>query len=590
MRVRYLAPILLSTWTLPIAPLPGTERVTQTGYSGTWRGRLLSSNRDSVMTPWTWVNGPDGTGSMTFADEMAAVPTRVVSATTASVVFELLRPLTGSDSMWLTFVGNPSGDSLTGDARVRVRDGRTSRRPFGAVRVGPLPAIEPADCPFTPPVSHIECGWLVVPESRSRPDGRTVRLNVVVVRAVTPTTAPPTVFISGGPGQAGAPIRYNPSLIARARDVIYYDQRATGRSQPDLCPQFDVDYADNRNRNTDQARIEREKQLIQRCVELLRTQGIDAESYNTSTSAHDLADLRRALGYQRWILRGGSYGTRLAQETMRADPLGVHATILIAPVPPGEQGEALEWRLSIQRGFEKVFAACGADAACHAAFPDPRGDFFAVWEELQRTPMLLPNAQDTVILHGDRLVQSLVRLFDGNTGVARIPFLLNELRRGDRLRAARELAPSVDARPGANAVAVALNRLVNCYESGGIRPGVVDSANTVPLPPFRQKLDPDACRTWRTRFATESERAPLHSDIPTLIISGEYDIRTPTENGRHIARTLERAYVYELPAVGHSGSTVCGVSILQQFTEDPSREPDASCLTRSPKLTFATKW
>jgi len=490
MRVRFLAPVLLATWTLSPAPLPVTEHVTQTDYSGTWRGRLLSRNRDSVMVNWTWVNGPDGTGSMTFADEMAAAPTRVISATTDSVVFELLRPLTGPDSMMLTFVGLPSGDSLTGEVRVSQRDGRTGRRPFDATRVGPVPAMERADCPFTPPAGHIECGWLVVPESRSRPNGKTVRLNVVVVRAATPTSAPPTVFISGGPGQAGAPRNYRPTLIARARDVIYYDQRATGRSQPALCPEFDAGYADNRNRNTDQARIEGEKQLIQRCVESLRTQGIDAEAYNTSTSAQDLADLRRALGYERWILHGGSYGTRLAQETMRADPLGVHAAILIAPVPPDEQGEALEWRLSIQRGFEKLFAACGADTTCHAAFPDPGGDFFALWDELQRAPILMPNAQDTVILHGDRLVQSLVRLFDGNTGVARIPFLLNELRRGDRLRAARELAPRVEANAGANAVAVTLNRLVNCYESGVLRQGSVDSANTVPLPPFPPEAGP----------------------------------------------------------------------------------------------------
>ena len=580
--------VALTSWVALHTTLSGTARQTRADHAGTWRGRFLS-NSDSRLGEWTWVHGRDGTGSMTFADEMSAIPTRLTAEGGDSVAFELLHPLTGSDSMRLRFAGRLRGDSLSGTALVMTRNGRAVRRPFQATRAAPLPAFEKKECPFVATAGNVECGWLTVPESRNRPLGRTVRLNVVVARTANTSGAPPVVNFSGGPGQAGAPVRWNPGLVAPVRDLIYFDQRGTGNSQPALCPEFNDDYSANRNSTPRENWVENEKPIIQRCVELLRAQGIDAEAYNTTTSAQDVADLRRALGYPKWIIRGGSYGTRLAQEVMRTDPLGVHAAVLIAPAPAGRQGEALEWRMSMQYTFEKLFAACAADSTCHNAFPDPEGDFYALWESLNREPIrtLAANGPDTVVLSGDRLVNSIVRLFDGTTFHARIPFLLSELRRGDRVRAARELAPNVANNDG---VAVPLNRLVNCYESRGLRQGVVDSANTVPKPPFRMKLDTGTCALWRTRFASEAENAPVRSDIPTLIITGEYDMRTTAEDAQRIAKTLTRAYVFVLPGMGHSGLGPCGQDLVRQFVENASRPPDSSCLTKMPKLSFATGW
>ena len=588
MKLGALAAVVLSMGFASHTTLPRTAGQTLADYSGTWRGRFIGNNRDSRLGEWTWVNGRDGTGSMTFADEMSAIPTRSIAGGGDSVTFELLQPLAGSDSVRLRLVGTLRGDSLAGMALV-MRNGQSSRSSFRATRAGPLPAFERKECPAEVRSPNVECGWVTVPESRSRPLGRAVRLNVVIARTANKSGSPPLVYFSGGPGQTGAPVRWNPGLVAPVRDHIFFDQRGTGASEPALCPEFNAEYAANRNSTPRDDWVENEKPIIRRCVELLRTQGIDGDAYNTTTSALDVADLRRALGYAKWIIRGGSYGTRLAQEVMRADPLGVHAAVMIAPAPAGRQGEALEWRLSMQHTFEKLFAACAGDTTCHNAFPDPEGDFYALWESLNREPIrtLAANGKDTVVLSGDRLVNSLVGLFDGTTLHGRIPFLLSELRRGDRMRAARELAPNVANNSG---VAVALNRLVNCYESRGLRPGVVDSANTVPKPPFRMKLDAGACALWRTRFATEAENAPVRSDIPTLIITGEYDMRTTADDAHRIAKTLTHAYVFVLPGLGHSGLGLCGQERVRQFLDNASQSPDSSCLTKMPKLAFATRW
>ena len=46
-------------------------------------------------------------------------------------------------------------------------------------------------------------------------------------------------------------------------------------------------------------------------------QGVDAAQYTTTAWIADLDAMREALGYERWNLWGGSYGTRVALEYVR---------------------------------------------------------------------------------------------------------------------------------------------------------------------------------------------------------------------------------------------------------------------------------
>jgi acetyl esterase/lipase len=71
-----------------------------------------------------------------------------------------------------------------------------------------IPRFERADCDYPVPATiardvRRECGYLVVPETRARPDGRKFRLAVVIYRAQEPSNAPPLLLLHGGPGGAG---------------------------------------------------------------------------------------------------------------------------------------------------------------------------------------------------------------------------------------------------------------------------------------------------------------------------------------------------------------------------------------------------
>jgi hypothetical protein len=70
-----------------------------------------------------------------------------------------------------------------------------------------VPRFEPRPCPFEGgawlEAERIHCGSLVVLENRERPDGRTLRLAVAILRSRSDRPRPdPVVFLAGGPGSA----------------------------------------------------------------------------------------------------------------------------------------------------------------------------------------------------------------------------------------------------------------------------------------------------------------------------------------------------------------------------------------------------
>ena len=73
---------------------------------------------------------------------------------------------------------------------------------------------------------------------------------------------------------------------------------------------------------------------------------------------------------------------------------------------------------------------------------------------------------------------------------------------------------------------------------------------------------------------------PVSSAVPVLILQGEYDTRTPPENGRVLAEQLQNATLVLVPQAGHEtwGSGSCVAQIGRAFLRDPQQSLDLSCL------------
>ena len=61
-----------------------------------------------------------------------------------------------------------------------------------------------------------------------------------------------------------------------------------------------------------------------------------------------------------------------------------------------------------------------------------------------------------------------------------------------------------------------------------------------------------ACQQWGLGPADPLENAPVSSDIPTLILVGEYDAAIQPHVARHTAERLSNSALVEFPGAGHS--------------------------------------
>ena len=87
------------------------------------------------------------------------------------------------------------------------------------------------------------------------------------------------------------------------------------------------------------------------------------------------------------------------------------------------------------------------------------------------------------------------------------------------------------------------------------------------------------CEVWPSGRAPSFEALPVHSDIPTLILAGAYDLQTPVSWNKTAFVTLPNAYFVELPMSGHGtiAFSACAGEIAADFIDDPIVPPDATC-------------
>lgn len=204
-----------------------------------------------------------------------------------------------------------------------------------------LASLEPSECVLdSPPDVKVTCGNLVVPEDRTNPSGKEIRLAVMIFKNQSQNPKPdPILFIIGGPMpnlNFAFGIWYMFQSIRSDRDLIVFDQRGVGDSQPNLdCPEVSDWY--NASFSEDTHSPQYGDSLVgahRACHDRLAQSGINLSAYTSAATVADLKDLRVALGYSSWNIYSLGYGTRLTLQLMREDPGGIRSVILDSVIPP----------------------------------------------------------------------------------------------------------------------------------------------------------------------------------------------------------------------------------------------------------------
>ena len=463
-------------------------------------------------------------------------------------------------------------------------------------------AFEPGPCRFGAiPGETVECGDLLVPEDRAQAGGRTIRLAVAIIRSHAANPAPDAfIFLSGGPGVpavagAGELARVFKRVLA-TRDLIVFDQRGVGYSTPSLdCLEWDAALANISMEDLDpEEATAREVEVYQACHDRLVQDGVNLAAYHSAASAADVNDLRLALGYGQVNLYGVSYGSRLALTVLRDFPAGIRSVVLDSVLPPQVDFYA-DLGSNAQRALDVLFQRCAADAQCGAAFPALETEFYELVDQLsaEPVPFNVPGAAGgepgQFLLDGDRLITALFNLLYDSSEIFWLPKTIAELAHGYYTGHFYQVLPKVMAMWASAYISDGMNRSVMCAEevpfhsaealaaaSAGLNPHVAASFERPPASVLA------VCDFWGAGEAPAVENEPVASDLPVLILAGEFDPITPPASGQLAAQTLSRSVYYEFPGVGHQviGARTCAMDIAISFLEAPGSAPDASCMQK----------
>ncbi|WP_405791355.1 alpha/beta hydrolase [Streptomyces sp. NBC_00029] len=460
---------------------------------------------------------------------------------------------------------------------------------------------EPGACPNTPePIPELEgarCGTLTVPENRTEPGGRTIKLGVAIVPAAAADPKPdPIVWLAGGPGDNAvwAAKRAVDGGLNRDRDVILMSQRGTYSADPALtCRNIDEFDARAVGLVWDAPSTGREHvDATKACREKLAGSGADLTAYNGIQSSADLADLRTTLGLEEWNVFGLSYGTDLALTYMRLHPEGIRSVGIDGILPPSKAGPAATWR-SARQGFDGVFKACAEQPACNKRYPNLSATFDRLVRELEADPVTttvtLPDSRTPVkvVLDGGALVNWMASATHVAPG---IPRSLDELAHGNPQRVAEHWVGAKTDPHNFGHISHGLAYGVFCsewmpYETDAqvLRAGreafPAFPSSVLAQAPQLPFLREDCDEAWNIPAAPRSVRDVTRSDIPTLVVSGGFDAQTGADNGPYVARTLSRATVVTIPYVPHGAIAYskCAQAITVSFF-DTATAPDTACV------------
>lgn len=464
----------------------------------------------------------------------------------------------------------------------------------GELSGGVKPTLELSPCQLSAPGLAVRmaarCGRLTVFEDRAAQSGREITLNVAVLPATGRNVASdPLFFLTGGPGQAATEsyLSVAPAFggIRQLRDIVLVDQRGTGNSHALRCPPPE---------SSSEAEPPSAEESAAYLTDCLARLDADPRLYTTALAMADLDEVRAALGYETINLYGLSYGTRAALTYLRFYPDRVRTMILDGVVPP-DLPLGRDVGHDAQRALDLIWARCAAEPDCAAASPDIQGTWAALFASLATQPVTvalehpITGEATTVELTQEALAVTVRLLSYSAETAALLPLLVHEAHetgQWDKL-AAQYLMVTDDL---ARSISEGMNISVLCTEDFPFFTS--EEAEAQNAGSYLGNLQSDQlesiCATWPRGALPADFRAPLRSEVPVLLLSGEADPVTPPAYGEQVAAGLPNSL--HLVAAGHGHNVIyrgCLPQLATTFVEEASVQAlDTACVARITPLSF----
>lgn len=453
------------------------------------------------------------------------------------------------------------------------------------------------DCKIQGLEGPAKCGTLEVYENRATKTGRKINLKIVLLPATGDKREPdPFVYFAGGPGSAatddaGGLAAAFPEIRKR-RDMLFVDQRGTGGSHPLDCAFYDP--ADLQSYLGYFFPLEE----VRKCRTKLEPNA-DLKLYTTTIAMDDMDEVRAALGYERFNLFGGSYGTRAALTYLKRHPKHVRTAILQG-VSPTDHFMPRDFAQQTERALQGVLSECVADKACNEAFPNIKDETNAVLAQLIKGPIEVevqkPKSTDRVKvkLSRDLAAEAIRYMLYNPVAATRVPLVIHLAAQGNFVPLAQSAL-----RYRLNLVGTGSNGMylsVTCAEDlPWVKADEAErlAANTF-LGDYRFRQQREACSLWPRAEVERDYAQPVQSDVPVLILTGEWDPVTPPANGERVSKTLKNSLHVVVPHGAHGLGGLEGMDCIDHMIEafidsGTTKTLDTSCVKNIHRKGFALK-
>lgn len=389
-------------------------------------------------------------------------------------------------------------------------------------------ATTPCRLPDFP--QEVQCGKIQRPLNPELADGKKIDIHFVVVPSRDRNKLKDAVFLlAGGPGQSAIELAgFGQAVFGRLnrrRDLVFVDQRGTGRSAPLRCPELE----------NSSAVVDHETMLkmTDSCMKNLQALPYgELQYFSTSIAVQDLEAVRKELGYSAINLVGASYGTRAGLEYLRQFPTSVRRLILDGIAPPDMRLPAADAQLAL----DGVFADCAKNPSCDKNYPD----LAARWKKLlasmpQKIEVKHPRlmTQTSIPMTHDTLLGLVHKTLYAPSTTAALPYVITQAEKGHfeplvTLSGALSLV-------GPGAIAYGMHFSVWCGEAYA-RPNTISPKDDFER--MSSALYDKVCEKWpRASIPADFFEIPV-STAPVLLLSGGIDPVTPTRHGAAAAKAL----------------------------------------------------
>ncbi|MDX1444507.1 MAG: alpha/beta hydrolase [Gammaproteobacteria bacterium] len=426
-----------------------------------------------------------------------------------------------------------------------------------------------------------ECATFTVAENPDEPEGRQIDLKLAWLKAKTnEPAAEPLVFIAGGPGQSA--LESFPGVAAafgkirQQRPILLVDQRGTGESNRLDCPMDEF-------AGLEEPSHEEMLAWGRKCVEEMEA---DPRFYTTVDAVRDLEAVREALGVPQYMLYGISYGSRVALEYLREHPEALKAVVVDGVAAPSEP-LGLEIASDAQVAFDSMLARCETSESCNEAFPELRSRFDAMQARLEDEPVTVAlrdprTGEFNDVEIGAASIAMVVRMSTyRRESLAILPLQLSKAANGDFHAIGGTLQMMAEGMP--EMMAMGMHMAVVCHEDVPFYPdNATEASENTYLGAMSVEMMSVVCSEWPTRDIGTDIKQPVESDVPVLLLSGEFDPVTPPSNAEKVLKGLDNARHIVAPGQGHGVAWAgCMPEVLTDFYAGTApAELEAECVER----------